>query len=83
MLSNRDATVKALDRLFTTWTVINRVSPYGSILLKRNNHSIKSITTNVAYELFDEAIKDKFTVGKFADFVILDYNPMKVKPMDI
>jgi predicted amidohydrolase YtcJ len=31
----------------------------------------------------EEANKGSITVGKFADLVVLDRNPLKVDPMDI
>ena len=32
---------------------------------------------------FDENLKGTLTNGKLADFVILDKNPLKVRPMEI
>ena len=45
--------------------------------------AVKAITSNAAYEFFEEDSKGTLSEGKLADFVILDKNPLKVKPMDI
>ena len=45
--------------------------------------ALQAITSFAAYEFFDEDLKGTLTVGKLADFVILDKNPLKVEAMDI
>jgi predicted amidohydrolase YtcJ len=51
-----------------------RVSPY---------QALKAITINAAYQLKEENAKGSFKVGKLADLVILDKNPLKVDPATI
>lgn len=41
------------------------------------------ITINSAYQSFEEDKKGSLKVGKIADLVILDANPMKVDPTKI
>ncbi|MCC7502484.1 MAG: amidohydrolase family protein, partial [Flavobacteriales bacterium] len=36
-----------------------------------------------AYQAFEEDLKGTLTVGKLADLVILDKNPLKIDPMTI
>lgn len=45
--------------------------------------AIQAITINAAYDFFEEAFKGFLTVGKLADFVMLDKNPLKVAPQEI
>ncbi len=85
--NHSDATVTPINPIFTIWTAVNRVSRSGAIIgaAERGNPylAIQAITSFAAYEFFDENLKGTLSVGKLADFVILDKNPLKVKPMEI
>lgn len=85
--NHSDATVTPIDPIFTIWTAVNRVSRSGAIIGEKERAkpylALKAITSNAAYEFFEEDSKGTLSEGKLADFVILDQNPLKVKPMDI
>lgn len=85
--NHSDATVTPIDPIFTIWTAVNRVSRSGAIIGQAERTTpylaLQAITSFAAYEFFDENLKGTLTVGKLADFVILDKNPLKVPPMEI
>lgn len=85
--NHSDATVTPIDPIFTIWTAVNRVSRSGAIIGSAERTTpylaLQAITSFAAYEFFDENLKGTLTIGKLADFVILDKNPLKVKPMEI
>ncbi len=85
--NHSDATVTPIDPIFTIWSAVNRVSRSGAVIGENERATpylaLQAITSNAAYEFFDEDLKGTLSVGKLADFVILDKNPLKVEPMEI
>ena len=83
--NHSDDTVTPLDPIFSIWTAVNRVSRSGVVIgpVERATpyQALKAITTNAAYEFFEEDRKGSLVVGKVADFVILDKDPLTVEPM--
>jgi len=68
-------------------SAVNRVTRSGSVLGERHRLSpmdaIKAMTIWPAYQHFEESTKGSLEVGKLADMVILDQNPLKIDPMKI
>lgn len=85
--NHSDDTVTPIDPLFSVWTAVNRTSRTGKIIGKDERASpyqaLKAITANAAYEYFEEGSKGSLEVGKLADLVILDNNPLTVKADNI
>ncbi|MFM1958666.1 MAG: hypothetical protein RL588_183 [Pseudomonadota bacterium] len=82
--NHTDSTVTPVDPMFLVWTAVNRVTRTGKLLGPDERvtpyQALKAITLNGAYEYFEEASKGSLEVGKTADLVILDRNPLKVDP---
>ncbi|MDE1463091.1 amidohydrolase [Spartinivicinus poritis] len=85
--SHNDAPVTLPNAMMILSSQVNRTTRSGTILGKEQQVSImdalKSITTNAAYQYFEEDRKGSLEPGKLADLVILDKNPLEVDPEKI
>jgi len=85
--NHTDFVVAPLDQMFMMWSAVNRVSRAGQLIGASQRVSpleaLKAMTLNVAIQYGEEALKGSLEVGKLADMVILDRNPLKVDPMMI
>jgi predicted amidohydrolase YtcJ len=85
--NHSDYMVTPLDPLFTVWSAVNRLSRSGAVIGEQERISVaqalKAITLDGAYQYFEEARKGSIEVGKLADLVVLDANPLTVDPMAI
>lgn len=79
---HQDTPVIEPDMLETIWCATNRITKNGVILGKEEQipviEAIKAVTINAAYQYGEENIKGSIEVGKFADFVVLEENPLRV-----
>ncbi len=82
--NHTDYTITPIDQMFLLWTAVNRTTRSGSIIGPEERISpwqgLKAITINSAYQHRVEDEKGSIEVGKLADFVILDNNPLDVHP---
>jgi hypothetical protein len=73
--------------LYAMWNVVNRKTKSGAILSPNERvtayEALRSVTINGAHQIKEEKKKGSLEVGKLADMVILDKNPLKVAPMAI
>lgn len=85
--NHSDAPITPVSPLFSVWSAVNRVSRSGAIIGEKEKAkpymALKAITTHAAFAFFEEDLKGTLSEGKLADFVILDINPLKARPMDI
>lgn len=73
--------------LHSVWTAVNRITRGGVVLGPDERVSVmdalKAVTINAAYSYFEEDEKGSLKVGKKADLIILDQNPLTVDKMAI
>ncbi|MCP1994342.1 amidohydrolase [Flavobacterium sp. HSC-61S13] len=85
--NHTDFNVVPIDQMFVIWSAVNRISRNGIVIGADERISpyeaLQAITTNAAYQYFEENSKGSLKEGKLADLVILDKNPIKVDVMVI
>jgi predicted amidohydrolase YtcJ len=82
-----DAPVTPLDPLFTMWCAVNRFTSGGHVLGESERISpmqaLRAVTIDGAYLLKADHMVGSIEAGKFADFAVLDENPLAVDPAGI
>jgi predicted amidohydrolase YtcJ len=85
--NHNDSPVVPPDILMLTWTAVNRLSRSGVVVGPKERVSpyvaLKAVTDWAAYQYHEEAEKGTLEVGKLADLVVLDRNPLTVDPARI
>ncbi len=73
--------------IYAMWNVVNRQTRSGRVLGPEERvkpyEALRSITIHGAYQFKEEKTKGSLEVGKLADLVILDRNPLKIPPAEI
>lgn len=69
------------------WCAVNRITKSGIILGNDEKidvySALKAVTINAAYQYFEEDKKGSIEKDKYADFIVIDKNPLKIEKMDI
>ncbi len=82
-----DAPVTFPNSMRVLHSAVNRTTRSGYVIGSEHRLSpmeaIKAMTIWPAYQHFEEGSKGTLEVGKLADFVILDKNPLTVEPSEI
>lgn len=77
---HQDTPVVPPDMMRTVSCAVNRVSRNGQVLAEEEKipvlDALKAITVHGAYQYHEEREKGTITVGKYADFVVLEENPL-------
>ena len=85
--NHTDFVVAPLDQMFVMWSAVNRISRAGAVIGADQRvtplEALKAQTINVAWQYGEQASKGSLEVGKRADLVVLDQNPLKVDAMKI
>ncbi len=80
---HQDSPIIKPNMLETVWCAVKRETKAGAILGKDERISVydalKGITINGAYSYFEENEKGSIKIGKRANLVILDKNPLEVE----
>ena len=85
--NHTDFVVAPLDQLFMLWSAVNRISRGGAKVgvdqCLTPYEGLQAMTINVAAQYGEADRKGSLQVGKLADLVILDKNPIKVEPLSL
>lgn len=82
-----DTPVVPMEPLRMLWSAVTRQTSGGNVLGPEQRVSaeraLRALTIDAARQYFDEDEKGSIAVGKLADLVVLDGNPLAVAPDDI
>jgi hypothetical protein len=85
--NHTDFNVSPIDQMFVIWSAVNRISRGGEVIGPDERISplqaLNAITIDCAYMYKEETSKGSLEIGKLADLVILDRNPLTINPMEI
>ena len=81
---HNDTPVTPVDPLLCVWAAVNRMTTSGKVLGPDQRigalDALRAVTSDAAWQNFEEQTKGTIEPGKLADFVILDQNPLTVPP---
>ena len=79
-----DAPITQLNPLFTAWCAVERKTSSGRVLGEAERltaeQALRAVTLGAAYTIGMDAHVGSIQVGKYADFAVLDEDPLDVEP---
>ena len=82
-----DSPVTPIGPLFSAWCAVNRETLSGQVLGEHERISVEdalaAMTIGSAYLIHRDGELGSIEVGKFADFTVLDEDPLSVKPEEL
>lgn len=85
--NHTDFVVAPLNQMMLLWSTVNRISRDGKIIGKTQRitplEGLKAITIWPAEQYGEQQSKGSLAVGKLADLVILNDNPLTINPLEI
>jgi predicted amidohydrolase YtcJ len=84
---HHDSPVHPVDPFMLLWAAVNRVTRSGQVIGPEQKltvmEALEASTIEAARQFFEEDRKGSLEVGKLADLVVLDRNPLAVDPMEL
>ena len=82
-----DTPVTPVKPLQLVWDAVNRITTSGKVLGPEQRitprEALRAVTIDAAWQNHEEHLKGSIEVGKLADFVVLEENPLSVAPEHI
>ena len=84
---HNDTSVTPVNPIMLVWTAVNRITSSGKVLGEAERipamAALRTVTSEAAWQNFEENDRGSIEPGKLADFVILDRNPLAMPPAEI
>jgi len=84
---HNDTSVTPVNPLMLVWTAVNRITSGGKVLGQEQAipvmEALRGVTSEAAWQNFEERDRGSIEPGKLADFVILDRNPLAIPPAEL
>lgn len=84
---HNDTPVTPVDPLLLVWASVNRLTKERKVLGPEQRigvaQALRAVTVDAAWQNFEDDVKGSIEAGKYADFVVLDRNPLSAPASEI